>query len=54
MEQTVMFSSKELCAIVSKALQLPEANVVPTKYGVGVKAMAQEEVERRMNAFLSR
>lgn len=52
MTLTMNLSGKELCAIVAKALQLPQENVNPSRYGVAIKNTPPEEVERAVQSYL--
>lgn len=52
MKQQVTLDSKEIKAIVAKALGLPPALVVQLRYSIAVENMPPEEVEKRIKEFL--
>lgn len=52
MTMTINLSSKELCAIVAKALELPADNVKPSRYGVAVQNITPEELTDKLNNYL--
>ena len=52
MKAQTTLESKELTAIVAKALKIPEAQVKPTRYSVAIEDLTTEEVERRIRELL--
>ncbi len=54
MKQQITLEGSELRAIVAKALNVPEKMVVQLRDGIDVEGMSAEEVEKRLDEFLTK
>lgn len=54
MKQQITLEGSELRAIVAKALNVPEKMVVQLRYSIAVEGMSAEEVEKRLDEFLTK
>lgn len=54
MKQQITLEGSELRAIVAKALKVPEKMVVQLRYSIAVEGMSAEEVEKRLDEFLTK
>ena len=54
MKQQITLEGAELKAIVAKALNVPEKMVVQLRYSIAVEGMSAEEVEKRLDEFLTK
>jgi hypothetical protein len=54
MKQVITLESKELKAIVAKALNIPESNVVQQRYSIAIEGLSPEEVDRKIKALLEK
>ena len=54
MKQQITLEGAELKAIVAKALNVPEKMVVQLRYSIAVEGMSAEDVEKRLDEFLTK
>ena len=48
MKQQITLESAELKAIVAKALNIPEKNVVQLRYSIAIEGLSAVEVEKKL------
>ena len=53
MKTSVQLETKEIRAILAKALRLDEKQVVPTRYSFAIEGVPAEEVAKRLKEALS-
>lgn len=52
MKQQITLESAELKAIVAKALNIPEKNVVQLRYSIAIEGLSAVEVEKKIKDLL--
>ncbi len=52
MKQQITLESAELKAIVAKALNIPEKNVVQLRYSIAIEGLSATEVEKKIKDLL--
>ena len=52
MKQQIILESAELKAIVAKALNIPEKNVVQLRYSIAIEGLSAAEIEKKIKDLL--
>lgn len=53
MKTQITLEAKEVKQIISKALRIPEKQVVQLRYGFAIEGMTSEEVEERLKMIIN-